>query len=146
MKDDYTTNSHYLTYAFILRKVGRMYFLNLGVKRLSKVVSVQVLGSLSKPIRRRQLELLILCSFLSWLKFLPFLPQFYFFIVSIYRRATRNFSKWLSSAISLFHWRCRRGVPSWCLSSLLVRTFRTQRRVNLCGKNVFGRIRLVTAA
>ena len=34
MKDDYTTNSHYLTYTFLFRKVGRMYFLNLGVKGL----------------------------------------------------------------------------------------------------------------
>ena len=28
------TNSHYLTYTFLFRKVGRMYFLNLGVKEL----------------------------------------------------------------------------------------------------------------
>ena len=28
------TNSHYLTYTFLFRKVGRMYFLNLGVKGL----------------------------------------------------------------------------------------------------------------
>ena len=34
MKDDYTTNSHYITYTFIFRKVGRMYFFNLGVKGL----------------------------------------------------------------------------------------------------------------
>ena len=34
MKDDYNTNSHYLTYTFIFRKVGRMYFLNLGMKGL----------------------------------------------------------------------------------------------------------------
>ena len=34
MKDDYTTNSHYLTYTFLFGKVGRMYFLNLGVKGL----------------------------------------------------------------------------------------------------------------
>ena len=34
MKDDYTTNSHYLTYTFLFRKVGRMYSLNLGVKGL----------------------------------------------------------------------------------------------------------------
>ena len=34
MKDDYNTNSHYLTYTFLFRKVGRMYFLNLGVKGL----------------------------------------------------------------------------------------------------------------
>ena len=29
MKDDFTTNSHYLIYTFLFRKVGRMYFLNL---------------------------------------------------------------------------------------------------------------------
>ena len=34
MKDDFTTNSHYLIYTFLFRKVGRMYFLNLGVKGL----------------------------------------------------------------------------------------------------------------
>ena len=34
MKDDYNTNSHYLTHTFLFRKVGRMYFLNLGVKGL----------------------------------------------------------------------------------------------------------------
>ena len=32
MKYDYTTNSHYLTYTFSVWKLGRMYFLNLGVK------------------------------------------------------------------------------------------------------------------
>ena len=35
MKDDYTTNSHYITYKFLFRKAGRVYFLNLGVKGLS---------------------------------------------------------------------------------------------------------------
>ena len=35
MKDDYTTNSHYLTHTFLFRKVGRIYFLNLGVKGLN---------------------------------------------------------------------------------------------------------------
>ena len=34
MKDDYTTNSHYLAHTFLFRNVGRMYFLNLGVKGL----------------------------------------------------------------------------------------------------------------
>ena len=34
MRDDYTTNSHYLTPTFLFRRVGRMYFLNLGVKGL----------------------------------------------------------------------------------------------------------------
>ena len=34
MKDDYTTNSRYLTHTSPLQKVGRMYFLNLGVKGL----------------------------------------------------------------------------------------------------------------
>ena len=32
MKDDYTTNSHYLTYMLLFRKSGRMCFLNLGIK------------------------------------------------------------------------------------------------------------------
>ena len=32
VKDDYTTNVHYLTYTFLLKKVGRMYYSNLGVK------------------------------------------------------------------------------------------------------------------
>ena len=36
MKDDYNTNSHYLTYTFLFRKVVRMYFLNLGVKGLKR--------------------------------------------------------------------------------------------------------------
>ena len=31
MKHDYTTNSHYLTYTYLLKGDGRMYFLNLGV-------------------------------------------------------------------------------------------------------------------
>ena len=35
MNDEYTTNSHYLTYTFFFKKVGRMYFLNLGVKGLN---------------------------------------------------------------------------------------------------------------
>ena len=34
MKDDYTTNSHYLTHTFLFRKVMKMYFLNLGTKGL----------------------------------------------------------------------------------------------------------------
>ena len=34
MRDDNTTNSHYLTHTFLLRKLWRMYFLNLGVKGL----------------------------------------------------------------------------------------------------------------
>ena len=37
MKDDYTINSHCLTYTFLLKKVGRMYFLNLGVEGFIKV-------------------------------------------------------------------------------------------------------------
>ena len=35
MKDDYTVNSYFLTNTFLLRKVGRMYFLSLGVKGLN---------------------------------------------------------------------------------------------------------------
>ena len=37
MKDDYTTNPHYLTYTFSLYKVGRMYFVSSGVKGLTQV-------------------------------------------------------------------------------------------------------------
>ena len=36
MKDDYTINSHYLTYTFSLQEVGRMYFVSSGVKGLTK--------------------------------------------------------------------------------------------------------------
>ena len=32
MKDDYSTNSNYVTYTFSLQKVGRMYFMNLEAK------------------------------------------------------------------------------------------------------------------
>ena len=32
MKDDYTSNSHYLSYTFSLNRGRRMYFLSLGVK------------------------------------------------------------------------------------------------------------------
>ena len=35
MKDDYTTNSHYLSQTLLLGKVGRMYSLNLGVNGLT---------------------------------------------------------------------------------------------------------------
>ena len=41
--DDYTANSHYLTIYISLQKVGRMYFLNLGVKGLN--LSVWLLAS-----------------------------------------------------------------------------------------------------
>ena len=41
MKDDFTTNSHSLAHAFLFRKVGRMYFLNLGVKGLSDACEVR---------------------------------------------------------------------------------------------------------
>ena len=39
MKGDCTTNSHYLVYTFLFRKVGRMYFLKLGVQGLYLYVS-----------------------------------------------------------------------------------------------------------
>ena len=32
MRDDFTSNSYYLTYTFLLKRLGRMYFSNLGVK------------------------------------------------------------------------------------------------------------------
>ena len=35
MKDDCTTNSHYLMHTFVFENVGRMHFLNLGVKGLT---------------------------------------------------------------------------------------------------------------
>ena len=38
-KDDHTTHSHFLTYTFLFKKVGRMCFLNLGVKGLKFVLS-----------------------------------------------------------------------------------------------------------
>ena len=37
MKDDYTTNSRYITYTFSLLEVGRMHVLSLGVKGLRDV-------------------------------------------------------------------------------------------------------------
>ena len=46
MKDDYTTNSHYLTHTFLFRKVGRMYFLNLGAKGLNSTGRRTYLGPL----------------------------------------------------------------------------------------------------
>ena len=42
MKDDFTTNSHYLIYTFLFRKVGRMYFVNLGVKGLRMAMGLCV--------------------------------------------------------------------------------------------------------
>ena len=46
-------------------------------------------------------ESLQLCLFLSWLKFLPFLPKFYCFIVSKYERATVVISqKWCSRPVN----------------------------------------------
>ena len=42
MKDDYSTNSHYLTYTFSLWEVGRMYISNLGVKGLKKSRELRV--------------------------------------------------------------------------------------------------------
>ena len=34
MKDDYTTNSDYINYTFLFRKVGRRYFLNSESERV----------------------------------------------------------------------------------------------------------------
>ena len=45
MKDDFNTNSHYLTYAFSLQKVGRMYFLSSGVKGLTSCVFREAISS-----------------------------------------------------------------------------------------------------
>ena len=41
MKDDCTTNSHYLMHTFVFEKVGRMHFLNLGVKGLTGVKTIK---------------------------------------------------------------------------------------------------------
>ena len=38
LKDDSCTSSHYLTYTFLLKRFGRMYFLSLGVKGLMERV------------------------------------------------------------------------------------------------------------
>ena len=46
MKGDFTTNSHYLVYTFLFRKVGRMHFLNLGVKGL-----IQTKGHVAALVR-----------------------------------------------------------------------------------------------
>ena len=45
MKDDYTTNSHYLRYTFIFRKVGRKYILNLVVKGLNQIYRLTFMSS-----------------------------------------------------------------------------------------------------
>ena len=39
MKDDYSTNSHYLTYTLFYRRLGELFFLNLGVKGLIAVTT-----------------------------------------------------------------------------------------------------------
>ena len=61
MKDYYTTNSHYLTYTLLFRKVGRMYFLNLGVKRLRK-------GKVYEPRALCTVSLRYSSACLVWLK------------------------------------------------------------------------------
>ena len=63
MKDDCTTNSHHLTYTFLLRKVGRMYSLNLGVKGLKTLL-------LGVWVIETKQELSIVCSHCSHLLFL----------------------------------------------------------------------------
>ena len=71
MKDDCTTNSHYLTYTFLFRKVVRMYFLNLGVKGLTHVMPHLTALSLAhsacsnmttNPQSRSLMHLILLCS------------------------------------------------------------------------------------
>ena len=46
MKDDYTTNSHYLTITFLFRRAGEMYILNLGVKGLLAFPFFQIWSSI----------------------------------------------------------------------------------------------------
>ena len=41
-KDDFSTNSHYLTHTFLFREVGRMYFLGLGVKGSRRCCAVKL--------------------------------------------------------------------------------------------------------
>ena len=41
MKDDHTTNSQYITYAFLFKMLRRVYFLNLGVEELILLLPVQ---------------------------------------------------------------------------------------------------------
>ena len=141
----------------------RLHGANVGYCTEVELLFYAIWGSLSKTGRRRQREepgkdrflfltSLQLCLFLSWLKFLPFLPKFFCFVVSNYERATvvifqndvRVLSTkvqhlkshvrhdgpeimsishihvlLLSSAISLIvSRRYRRGLSSWCLSSL----------------------------
>ena len=46
MKDDYTTNTHYLAYTFLFKRLGECTLLNLGVKGLKKLVTVKDLGEI----------------------------------------------------------------------------------------------------
>ena len=62
MKDDYTTNSHYLTYIFLFRKVGRMYFFNLGVKG-------QKWDRIRRQANRRCLFFKWLCEPVNWARY-----------------------------------------------------------------------------
>ena len=55
MKDDFTTKSHYLIYTFLFRKVGRMYFLNLGVKGSTLSLSSSK-SILSQPFRSKSVS------------------------------------------------------------------------------------------
>ena len=53
MRDDYSTNSHYITYTFLFEKFGRMYFLNLGVtERVKPGKSWKSLGILKLSLLR----------------------------------------------------------------------------------------------
>ena len=56
MEDDYTTKSHYPTYTFIFRKVGRMYVLNLGVEGLIVLPAVPVTIKGKKQQNRNGIE------------------------------------------------------------------------------------------
>ena len=39
MQDDYTTNSHYLTYTFLFKRLGECTFLNVDVDRKLAAIS-----------------------------------------------------------------------------------------------------------
>ena len=64
MKDDYTTNSHYLTHTFLFRKVGRMYFLNLGAKGLKYETKPK---KAERKIRSTALQISARCVWQLWL-------------------------------------------------------------------------------
>ena len=57
MKVDYTTNSHYLTYTFLFKRLGECAFLNLGVKGLSQTAISSVLHTYHGQSKTRTMKL-----------------------------------------------------------------------------------------